>query len=135
MERPFFKRIVSAQQRVTEANTKVMRIGRTSANSSRMSRFSFVTAVMCVAVLMAVGGWAQEPDATTLHNALSPVSPPGPLPEPFRIGSPRPQALQAGATPSASAQLYRQLRDIHLDATKYFRVREASIEREDLHIT
>ncbi len=70
-----------------------------------------------------------------MHNAMPAASPPGPLPEPFRIGSPRPQPPQVGVPPSAAAQLYRQLREIHLDPTKVFRIREASIEREDVHIT
>lgn len=62
------------------------------------------------------------------------VSPPGPLPEPFRIGSPRNQS-GSNATPSAPAALYRQLRDVHLDPAKVYKIREASIEREDVHIT
>jgi hypothetical protein len=70
-----------------------------------------------------------------MHNAMPPVSPPGPLPEPFRIGSPRSQGPEADASPSPSALLYRQLRDVHLDPTKVYRIREASIEREDVHIT
>lgn len=70
-----------------------------------------------------------------MHNAMPPVSPPGPLPEPFRIGSPRSQGPQADASPSPAALLYRQLRDIHLDPAKVYRIREASIEREDVHIT
>jgi hypothetical protein len=74
-------------------------------------------------------------DETLMHNAMPPVSPPGPLPEPFRIGSPRSQGPQADASPSPAALLYRQLRDIHLDPTKVYRIREASIEREDVHIT
>jgi hypothetical protein len=61
------------------------------------------------------------------------VSPPGPLPEPFRIGSPRPQAVQTN--PSRAALLYRQLRDVHLDPKNFHRIREASLEREDIHIT
>jgi hypothetical protein len=75
---------------------------------------------------------AQAQDDPTLHNAMSPISPPGPLPEPFRIGSPRPQSQ---ASPSPSAKLYRQLHDIHLDPKQYFHIRDASIEREDIHIT
>ena len=31
--------------------------------------------------------------------------------------------------------LYRQLRDVHLDPANFHRIREASIEREDIHIT
>ncbi|MGZ4787449.1 MAG: M1 family metallopeptidase [Terriglobales bacterium] len=76
-------------------------------------------------------GWAQ--DDSTLHNAMSPVSPPGPLPEPFRIGSPRPQT--SPNVPSAAALLYRQLRDVHLNSNEFHHVRDASIEREDIHIT
>jgi hypothetical protein len=72
-------------------------------------------------------------DDSTLHNAMSPVSPPGPLPEPFRIGSPRPQTTQSA--PSAAALLYRQLRDVHLNPKDFHHVREASVEREDIHIT
>lgn len=64
---------------------------------------------------------------------MSPVSPPGPLPEPFRIGSPRPQGTSG--SPSAAALLYRQLRDVHLNANDFHHIREASIEREDVHIT
>ncbi len=72
-------------------------------------------------------------DDSTLHNAMSPVSPPGPLPEPFRIGSPRAQASQAA--PSPAALLYRQLRDVHLNVNDFHHIRDASIEREDIHIT
>ena len=64
---------------------------------------------------------------------MSPISPPGPLPEPFRIGSPLPQA--PGTTPSPAALLYRQLRSVHLDPTQVHKIRDASIEREDIHIT
>jgi len=84
-------------------------------------------------LLVAFGSPLQAQDDPTLHNAMSPVSPPGPLPEPFRIGSPRPQTLQAA--PSAAALLYRQLRDIHLDPKQFHHIRDASIEREDIHIT
>jgi Peptidase family M1 domain len=81
--------------------------------------------------MWALSGSAQDdPD---LHNAMSPVSPPGPLPEPFRIGSPRPQASKAA--PSSTALLYRQLRDVHLDGANFHTIRDASIEREDIHIT
>ena len=84
-------------------------------------------------LLGTVSGLAQ--DETLMHNAMPPVSPPGPLPEPFRIGSPRSQGPQADASPSPAAVLYRQLRDIHLDPAKVYHIRDASIEREDLHIT
>jgi hypothetical protein len=70
-----------------------------------------------------------------MHNAMPPVSPPGPLPEPFRIGSPRSQGPQSDASLSPAALLYRQLRDVHLDPAKVYHIREASIEREDVHIT
>lgn len=70
-----------------------------------------------------------------MHNAMPPVSPPGPLPEPFRIGSPRNQGSATEGTPSQAGLLYRQLRDIKLDPTKVYHIREASIEREDVHIT
>jgi hypothetical protein len=65
---------------------------------------------------------------------MPPVSPPGPLPEPFRIGSPRNQSAPE-VSPSHAALLYRQLRDLHLDPSQVFKIREASIEREDIHIT
>jgi hypothetical protein len=87
--------------------------------------------IVLIALLGASCAFAQ--DDPTLHNAMSPVSPPGPLPEPFRIGSPRPQGTQANASPAAL--LYRQLRDVHLDPKNFHRIREASIEREDIHIT
>jgi len=75
-------------------------------------------------------------DEDIFHNAMPVVSPPGPLPEPFRIGPPRNQGPPApGSTPSAAATLYRQLRDVHLDAAKVLKIRDASIEREDIHIT
>lgn len=74
------------------------------------------------------------PEDQAIHNAMPPVSPPGPLPEPFRIGSPRNQGAASGETTSKAAALYRQLRDIHLDPQQVYRIREASIEREDVHI-
>jgi hypothetical protein len=70
-----------------------------------------------------------------MHNAMPAVSPPGPLPEPFRIGGPRSQGAQADASPSPAGVLYRQLRNIRLDPAKVYHIREASIEREDVHIT
>jgi Peptidase family M1 domain len=94
-------------------------------------RVFLVTAVLLMIVLLGAStGLAQDEPGP--QNAMSPVSPPGPLPEPFRIGSPRPQVQ---TTPSPSAMLYRQLRGIHLDPKNFHRIREASIEREDIHIT
>lgn len=111
-----------------------MRTKRTSANFSRVKPFLLITAVVCTLVLsLAVGLSAQDED--TMHNAMPAASPPGPLPEPFRIGSPRSQGPVNESTLSPSALLYRQLRDAHLDPTKIFRIRDASIEREDIHIT
>lgn len=76
-------------------------------------------------------GWAQ--DDPSLHNAMSPVAPPGPLPEPFRLGGP---VAQVGSTaPSPAAVLYRELRDVHLDPKEFHHIRDASIEKEDIHIT
>lgn len=92
-----------------------------------------VTAVLGTVGLWAAAGWAQQGE--TMHNAMPAASPPGPLPEPFRIGSPRRQAAGNENPPTPSAQLYRRLRDMHLDPAKVFRIREASIEREDVHIT
>ncbi|HET9698567.1 MAG TPA: M1 family aminopeptidase [Terriglobales bacterium] len=85
-------------------------------------------------LLLTVSVSAQD-DEQMMHNAMPAASPPGPLPEPFRIGSPRAQGQVNSATATESAQLYRQLRDMHLDGGKVFRIREASIEREDVHIT
>ncbi|HUN88763.1 MAG TPA: M1 family aminopeptidase [Terriglobales bacterium] len=90
-----------------------------------------VTAVICTVVTLGTPSRAQ--DNQTVHNALSPISPPGPLPEPFRIGSPVPSG--GGTNPSSAALLYRQLRDVHLDPKQVHRIRDASIEREDVHIT
>jgi len=70
-----------------------------------------------------------------MHNAMPPVSPPGPLPEPFRIGSPRNQGSATEGKPSQAGLLYRELRNIQLDPKKVYRIRDASIEREDVHIT
>jgi len=64
---------------------------------------------------------------------MSPVAPPGPLPESFRLGAPRAQVGQS--VPSPAAVLYRQLRDIHLDPKQFHHIRDASIEKEDIHIT
>lgn len=109
-----------------------MRNLRTRGHSSRQIRFLFVTAVICTVVLL-VPFAAYAQDDPTLHNAMSPISPPGPLPEPFRIGSPRQQPSQAA--PSAAALLYRQLRDVHLDPHNFHHIRDASIEKQDIHIT
>jgi Peptidase family M1 domain len=92
-----------------------------------------MTVVICTFALL-LAGTALAQDEGAFHNAMPVASPPGPLPEPFRIGSPRNQT-PVGNTPSEAAALYRRLRDIHLDPQKVYRVREASIEREDVHIT
>lgn len=78
---------------------------------------------------------ASAQDGELFHNAMPIASPPGPLPEPFRIGSPRNHQSTNPNTPTAAAALYRQLRNVHLDPKKVYRIREASIEREDVHIT
>jgi len=80
---------------------------------------------------MALGpaGWQDT------QNALypEPVSPWPP--EAQRIGSSRVMASNPGGTPSPSAALYRQLRQIGLDPAKVYKIRGASIDREDVHMT
>ncbi len=95
-----------------------------------------LSAVLCTVVTVFLGTAGYGQDETLMHNAMPVVSPPGPLPEPFRIGGPRPgPTTQPDAPLSASATLYRQLRNVHLDPNKVYKIREASIEREDIHIT
>jgi hypothetical protein len=43
--------------------------------------------------------------------------------------------LSAQETPGSAAALYRRLGSVGLDATRVYRVRDASIEREDIHLS
>lgn len=73
---------------------------------------------------------AQELDLT---NALHPNPQPG-FPEPQHIGSVVANSGDNGPL-SPAAQLYRQMRDVGLDPAHVYHIREASIDREDLHFT
>ncbi len=66
-------------------------------------------------------------------NALHPNPQPG-FPEPQHIGSVVANSGDNGPL-SPAAQLYRQLRDVGLDPVRVYHVRDASIDREDLHFT
>ncbi len=69
----------------------------------------------------------------SLTNALHPNPQPG-FPEPQHIGSVVANSGDNGPL-SPAAQLYRQLRDVGLDPARVYHIREASIDREDLHFT
>ncbi len=92
----------------------------------RVLRYSLVLAL----VALVFPGYGQD---LGLTNALHPNPQPG-FPEPQRTGSAVANESETG-TPSAAAQLYRQLRDVGLDPAGVYHIRDASIDREDLQFT
>lgn len=68
-----------------------------------------------------------------LTNAFHPNPSPG-FPEPQHIGTVVANSQETGPL-SPAAQLYRQLRDVGLDTARVYHIRDASIDREDLHFT
>ena len=71
-------------------------------------------------LLVACGAWAQ-----TGANA----------PQPATSAPAAPTARETASVPGAGLALYRKLREVGLDPAAVYNVRDAAIQREDLHIT
>lgn len=112
---------------------------RTRANFIRAAAGRRVTAVtqklLWLIVLLAVArvmAQAQEPGT---NNALHAPAVPYASPEPQRVLGSKVVSNETGVAPGPAAQLYRQLRNVGLDPQRVYHIRDASIERDEVHIT
>ena len=108
---------------------------RTTANSSKLKRATLVTVGLLLLILVSPVVALEPSGWQDTQNALypEPVSPWPP--DAQRIGSSRVMPSNQGGAASPSAALYRQLRQIGLDPSKVYKIRGASIDREDVHMT
>ena len=118
--------MVSADMSAEQASKARIQGGRTLAHSStgffRRGMTQMITAVLGLWCALAGAAWAQ-----TGANAPQPATS-------------APAAPTAGPTatapvPGPGLALYRKLRDVGLDPAAVYNVRDAALQREDLHIT